>query len=172
MMLIFSSLYGIHQTYSFQDLTNEFNEQVFILNYTTNSQNELIKFLRNKSNECINDLYAEQWNNTLCKRELYRKEVERPKFIKVAEQIANQHEYDAENYNCQDYSRDLVKALNFIGYDADRVFGRLKNCDPDEDEFECYHQWVRLNIFIESTTGEIIEPDNYKENYEPIRIIS
>jgi len=95
-----------------------------------------------------------------------------PPFLQIAEQVANATKYDANTYNCQDFSRDLVKELRAFGYDAEVVTGWV-NCSAgwfDKDicnRFGGRHSWVILKIPIEATVGQTIEPiDFYKKIYK------
>ena len=91
-------------------------------------------------------------------------------FEQMAEQLAEQN-YDMFEYNCMNYSNDLVKLLRIYGYSAKVVKG-IVDCDSgyfDKTSCEYYegrHVWVIVEIPIEATTGKVIEPDVYNNYYK------
>jgi len=87
---------------------------------------------------------------------------------------ADSHEYIREVYDCSEFSRDLVKDLNRIGYNAEVVYGFVDDYNYYLSEsgdislskasalgFDEGHAWVRVYInqypyYIESVTGVIL----------------
>lgn len=105
------------------------------------------------------------------KTEVVEKEVEipvpienLPLFQKIAIEVANSHDYNLKNFNCEDFSRELAHKLALEGYKAEVVRGTLKNCNPENDN--CRHAWVRIEVNIEATNGSVLDPDFYEENYK------
>ena len=83
-------------------------------------------------------------------------------FDKIVKDVSKEHDYDPENYNCQNFSRSLKDRLSGEGYDAKVCYGNLKDCD----KFFCGHAWVKVEeVYIEATTGKIISPVDYKKGY-------
>ena len=93
--------------------------------------------------------------------------------LSIARHIANANEYDREDYNCVNFSQDLVSTLEDYGYDAKVVTGWKadnKYCKVGESEYlkgiplssvkdnDCLgaHAWVEVIISIEAVTGRII----------------
>jgi hypothetical protein len=90
----------------------------------------------------------------------------RPKFQQIAEEVANKHEYSIPDYVCDDFTRDLIYELYKAGYGADSVKGYALWCDPNKDPFGCRHVWTKVTVYIESATGEILDPETYKSMYK------
>lgn len=88
----------------------------------------------------------------------------KPLFQQIAEDVANSHEY-SDDYNCVDFTRDLVKALKEAGYEAEKVVGYARWCDPNKNSNDCLHAWTKVTVYIESTTGKVLTPEEYEENY-------
>lgn len=94
------------------------------------------------------------------RRELYPFEI-------IASEVADAHEYDLHTYNCLDYTTDLVETLTAKGYVAVPWVSRV-DCESGLfNKTTCnntngYHAYTRLDIFIESTTGEIIPLEEYE----------
>jgi len=88
-----------------------------------------------------------------------------PLFQKIAEEVADAHDYDLQNFNCEDFSSELTHKLALEGYKVKVISGTLKNCNPDDDAHDCRHVWVRVEVNIEATDGTILDPDFYEENY-------
>ena len=98
-----------------------------------------------------------------------------PEYERIAREVAEKHDYNKETFNCKDFSEELVRELKAAGYHArieiseDARIGRcLFNPRWWKEEFGedlfC-HAWVVLEIPIEATTGKIIEPEKYEEEY-------
>ena len=66
-------------------------------------------------------------------------------FTQTVAQIGNKT-YDLNNYNCVDFSQDLVKELEEIGIKSNIAVSE-----------ERQHAWVV--VWIEATTGEFIRPE-------------
>ena len=87
---------------------------------------------------------------------------DKPLFLQIAEEVANAHEYKPDVYDCTQFSYDLVKKLNEAGYEARRIKGYYLGNDDVQP-----HEWTKLTIYIESTTGQIIEPmEEYVKDYK------
>ena len=92
----------------------------------------------------------------------------KPLFQTIAEDFAASHEY-TEDYVCANFTHDLVRILRAVGYDAYYIKGYALWCNPEEDPiYHCRHDWTRVCVNIESTTGEILDPDYYRKNYDEI----
>jgi len=89
-----------------------------------------------------------------------------PIFQEIAIDVANNHDYDLQNFNCEDFSSELAHKLALEGYKATIIRGTLKNCNPEDDMYNCPHAWVRVEVNIEATDGTILDPDFYEENYK------
>lgn len=98
-----------------------------------------------------------------------------PEYQKVAWKVAAGHEYIEGEFDCGDFSEALVAELKAAGYEARTVLStdsESDRClfDPEwwkenyGEELFC-HSWVVLEIPIEATTGEIIDPETYREVY-------
>jgi hypothetical protein len=89
-----------------------------------------------------------------------------PLFQKIATEVANSHDYDIQNFNCEDFSSELANKLTQAGYTTEVIRGTLKNCNPSDDTYNCRHAWVRIEVNIEATNGSILDPDFYEDNYK------
>lgn len=95
----------------------------------------------------------------------------------LAEYNHNLRDYDINNYNCYDFSVNLVNLYNDNGYDAKLISGYrrgnsyiLKNIDNYsrtisrdielKDKNYGAHAWVEVCTYIEATTGEDIDSKN------------
>jgi hypothetical protein len=91
-------------------------------------------------------------------------ELDIDKVSRIATQVASEHEYDEERYNCVNFSKELVRRLKLANYSAHTVTG-YKNNEP--------HMWVEIKkpfIRIEATTGEFISDRKYKSSYSLTKI--
>jgi len=82
-------------------------------------------------------------------------------FEEIINDVYTQNTYN-DTFKCGEFSKELVRRLKENGYEAEYIKGELcveKPCG-------C-HAWVKLSIYVESTSGEILTPDYYKENYIP-----
>ena len=88
-----------------------------------------------------------------------------PEFQRIAQEVAAAYEYDINNFNCMDFSAELVQKLTEAGYTArieyseDSKSGRcLFNPEWFKEEFGIdlfCHAWVVVEIPIEATTGKL-----------------
>jgi hypothetical protein len=95
-----------------------------------------------------------------------------PKYLQIAQEVADSHTYDVKDYNCVNYSQTLVTKLKEEGYDAWTVNGTAKidpYCKINKTEFldqatisnkdihnsGCIqtHMWVEVVVPIEATLG-------------------
>jgi len=83
-----------------------------------------------------------------------------PSFIEISKNMAEEHEYDFNSYNCDKFSKELVRRLRDYGWNAKYCYGKVSWND------QYYHAWVKVEVPIEATTGKILEPSKYKNNYE------
>ncbi|UCG95732.1 MAG: hypothetical protein JSV92_01640 [archaeon] len=82
-------------------------------------------------------------------------------FDKIVKEVAEE-EYDIRKYNCKNFSQKLSQRLLDQGYQAKICQGTLRECS----RAFCGHAWVKVEeIYIEATTGEIINPSEYEEGY-------
>lgn len=80
----------------------------------------------------------------------YRERLQECKKYPLFEQVISGidiGEYDLENYNCVDFSKDLVKRLEEIGIKSNIAINKDRT-----------HAWVI--IWVEATSGRFIRPDN------------
>ena len=92
---------------------------------------------------------------------------ELPLFLQEAQAVANAHDYDLEKYNCRHFTEELIKRLRADGYKAKYCIGIYKPCTENNPVEQCYHAWVKVtNVYIEATTGQVIEPKDYKRWYD------
>lgn len=99
-----------------------------------------------------------------------------PEHQRIAREVAAGHEYISGEYDCTEFSEELVKRLRAAGYEARTVVSEdveRSACifTPEawkemtgEDLF-C-HRWVEVVIPIEATTGQVIDPKTYAEVYK------
>ncbi len=78
-------------------------------------------------------------------------------FEVVAWDVAKAHDYSENEFNCEDFSASLAERLGGLGYSARLVHGYYKG-EP--------HTWVVAEIPIESTSGNIITPQQYADYTE------
>jgi len=74
--------------------------------------------------------------------------------------------YDMFNYNCVDFSNNLTSMLRDAGFDAYTYFVRVKCTNYFNNSicrmFDGNHMIVKLKLYIEPITGNIIMPEDYK----------
>jgi len=87
---------------------------------------------------------------------------ELPLLLQEAQTVAKAHDYDIDRYNCRHFTEELIKRLRADGYKAKYCIGVYKPCTESKPEEYCYHAWVKTTVYIEATTGEVIEPKDYK----------
>lgn len=79
-----------------------------------------------------------------------------PRIMAIAINVANEHDYDPDLYDCEIYSAELVRRYRDSGYDAEVCHGELGNYG---------HSWVKVCGYVEPQTGEFLEPSNLREDY-------
>jgi len=95
-------------------------------------------------------------------------ECEQLKFLVIAREIADANDYVLHEYDCTQFTADLIKTLRKNGYRAYREITTV-DCDSglfDEEickRFGGVHEVTRLHVYIESVTGEIIPTERYKD---------
>lgn len=99
-------------------------------------------------------------------KKIFTQNEDLPLFQKIAEEVANNHNYNLTDFNCEDFSAELAHKLAQEGYKAEVVRGTLKNCNPESDVYECRHAWVKVEVNIEATNGSVLDPNFYEENYK------
>ena len=125
------------------------------------SENSFLSLSSSQLNRTNSDLQSE----ILAAKDLV------PDFVNIARTIASEHEWVYHQYMCGDFSNDLVSALRDQGWSAKRVLGyHYENGDgtcsqSNFDRFECKHYWVIIQVPIEATIGEIIDPQIYAREY-------
>ncbi len=80
----------------------------------------------------------------------------------IAKNVSESHNYTlrgSNRFNCADFTRELVDRLRAYNYSAFSVCG-LYGSTP-----KSYHAWTIIELPIESISGQVLEPDIYK-NYE------
>jgi len=98
-----------------------------------------------------------------------------PSFMTIAESNIY-HEYVLDEYDCTEFSNNLVYELRKDNYKARVVHGYYysngEDCEGiDLEEFECRHDWVCLGeeydygVCIEAVTGELIPHESYGKYY-------
>ena len=79
----------------------------------------------------------------------------------IAANIANEQEY-RDNYNCDEFSRELVRRYADAGYLVSYCEGYIIDCGKPN----CRHAWVKVETYYEATNGIQITPDVYQEQYK------
>jgi len=153
-------------------------EKINLLVYNNNKLNKLLeneieknKILNKKISNLKYNLSICNWNlnDALKTVSLYKEnycEHNLAEIYKLMLDVSNK-EYNAYNYNCIDFTNDLVKRLQKIGYDAEPYF-TIVNCssgifvEPYCSMFNGRHMITKLTLYIESTNAFIIHPSLYK----------
>jgi len=93
-----------------------------------------------------------------------------PDFMLIIKNISESHEHSVE-YNCQNFSQDLVEALEDSGYSARVVYGwaslgeycetpmnggKVHSTDIVNTSCGQPHAWVEMNLTIDAVTGQIV----------------
>ena len=65
-------------------------------------------------------------------------------FLMVAQRFADNHEYSEQEYNCKNYTKDLKKIADQLGFDVEQVVG----CSNQSDNADC-HTWLKLKVDFE-----------------------
>lgn len=69
-------------------------------------------------------------------------------------------------YACDNFSRDLISDYEARGYKAQYCRGDALWCNPwEEDDESCGHAWVKVEIYIEATSGRLLDSERYRQNY-------
>ena len=134
--------------------------------------NHTLNFL--KITEEAKDNYREKMEEY--RRGLQRCDENKAEFIWIAEDVANANEWEANVYDCSEFSWDLVYELRQNGYRARIVHGYYYNkngtCEGvDLEEFECRHEWVCLGeefdygVCVEAVRGILIPHSLYDTYY-------
>lgn len=85
-----------------------------------------------------------------------------PSFMQIAQNMVEEHKYDFDRYNCDDFSRELIRRLEDYGWEAKYCYGKVSWND------QYYHAWVLVEVPIEATSGKVIEPNRYAKDYHPL----
>lgn len=91
-------------------------------------------------------------------------------FETIAYDMARQHNYDFNDYNCVEFADSLANRYRELGWNA-RVKSVHVDCSSDEwsDWVDCErynggHRIVRVkDVFIEATSGRVIRPEEYND---------
>ena len=106
-----------------------------------------------------NDDYNNWNNNCFCDCLNYTETIYiRPEWEDIIYEFATTHKY-SENYNCEDFSRDLVKLLRKKGYEAYQVKGKCIWNEPNEN-----HAWIEIRLWYEPQNGKIISKNECRVN--------
>jgi len=91
------------------------------------------------------------------------------KFKTVMVDVAEAHKYVMNEYDCTEFSQELAHQLRKTGWEANKIrvivdcnsgLFLKETCTP----FEGRHAIVKVeNVYLEATTGNIINPTNYEE---------
>jgi hypothetical protein len=90
----------------------------------------------------------------------------KPGFMQIAKEVASEREYDGENYNCRHFTEELVERLRGAGYEAEYEKVRI-DCESNLFQEEACkrtmgsHAVTKLVVYIESTSGNLVEPSEY-----------
>ena len=89
-------------------------------------------------------------------------------FQKMADDVAGDYDYEIDVWDCTEFAEELVRRLKTKGWRATEKYTQV-NCNSDmfeKESCEIYnggHRIVRVNdIYIEATTGNIIQPEDYE----------
>ena len=80
----------------------------------------------------------------------------------IASNLASEQEY-RKDYNCDEFSMELVRRLNNAGYNSTYCVGDFLSCNASEKN--CWHAWVKTEVFIEAINGKILSSQEFQENY-------
>ncbi|UZE92541.1 MAG: hypothetical protein IB616_01650 [Methanosarcinales archaeon] len=90
----------------------------------------------------------------------YITEYQRHEIEQIAHDVATEREYEYGVYDCEEFSRELVRRLETRGYDAEYIAGYYGSADQHGP-----HTWDKVSIYIEATNGRIIPPEEFEKNY-------
>lgn len=89
------------------------------------------------------------------------------KLQRIIKNVSKAHEYEADVYDCTEFSEALTERLRDRGWKASVEFVRV-DCDTDYwsgttcEEYDGAHNIVRLDeLYIEAVSGRIIMPHEY-----------
>ncbi|MFC1591254.1 hypothetical protein ACFL43_01890 [Thermodesulfobacteriota bacterium] len=91
-------------------------------------------------------------------------------FQRLADKVAGSHEYKLHEYDCTEFSEDLVRNLKAEGWKKSSVIMIKVDCESGViNKEQCYatkgkHDIVEINqpLYIEATSGNIIQPKDYE----------
>ena len=158
--------------YNNKSLTYKLEAEIRNHNHTQ----ELLEWYEDKNELLISENNEVEWSLNDCVNNL-GEYIGEPFFLGISREVANRHEYDYHEYNCVNYSYDLINEYKKHGVVAVAVSGYYyyingTTCDGiGLTEFECGHMWVCLGtngdsgLCIEAVTGELINPDYYRKYY-------
>ena len=105
-------------------------------------------------------------------------------FQTIAIANAEAHNYSLGNtsenvtdgvYNCQNFSKALVYDYQEHGYHAEYCTGDALYClQWEKENGNCRHAWVKVELYVESVTGKILNSTEYRRNYvvDECRVLS
>lgn len=86
---------------------------------------------------------------------------------RMAKNVEKEYQYEANEFDCTQFSNELARRLRKKGFDA-YVKKIQVDCDAPRwqgtncEEFNGWHEVVVVeDLYIESTTGNVIDPQNY-----------
>jgi len=109
--------------------------------------------------ECPSCVLDYECPSCICNQE----ECNKPNSITISENLVSEMGYK-EDYNCDEFSWELLRRYNNAGYTAYYCEGYIKDeyCTGDN----CRHAFVELdNQYVEATTGKFISPQDFNEKY-------
>jgi len=87
-------------------------------------------------------------------------ECNKPNSQLIAENLIQEIKYTHE-YNCDEYSWELVRRYKNAGYETEYCEGYINPCNY----VNCRHAWVKVCQYVEATSGEFITPQDFSEKY-------
>lgn len=95
----------------------------------------------------------------------YQTACSQPQIISIAQDLANEKNYSTE-YNCEQFSQELQRRYNNLGYETYYCTGIAKWCMKGEkNSYDCRHAWVKVCSYVEATNGRFIGPEEFEKNY-------
>ena len=73
-------------------------------------------------------------------------------FLMVAQRFADNHNYSEQEYNCRNYTKDLKKIADELGFDVEQVIG----CTNSSSNRYC-HTWLKLKVDFEPQHAEFVD---------------
>jgi len=77
-------------------------------------------------------------------------------FLMVAQRFADNHKY-SEKYNCMNYTRDLKKIADQLGFNIEQAIG----CNSSSSPKDC-HAWLKLKVDFEPQHAKFVD---YSKKY-------